>query len=50
MASKYFSDGELMCHGASQGHCDCGAETAYEVSPRLLELLDQLSEMIGGHV
>lgn len=48
MASKYFSDAELMCHGADQGDCDCGEETAYRVNPRLLELLDQLRENVGG--
>ena len=48
MASKYFSDEELMCHGADKGHCDCGIDTAQNVSPRLLELLDQLRENIGG--
>ena len=46
--SKYFKPLELMCHGAEQGHCDCGIETAENVSPRLLELLDQLRENIGG--
>lgn len=48
MASKYFSDSELMCHGAWQGHCDCGEESAQNVNPRLLELLDQLRENVGG--
>lgn len=48
MSSKYFSDAELMCHGADQGDCNCGEETAYRVSPRLLELLDQLRENVGG--
>lgn len=48
MASKYFSDAELMCHGADQGDCSCGEETAYRVNPRLLELLDQLRENVGG--
>lgn len=48
MSSTYFSDRELMCHGAEQGHCDCGIDTAYNVSPRLLELLDQLRENVGG--
>ena len=43
MSSKYFSDAELQCHG--DGCCDGGA---YNVSPRLLELLDQLRENIGG--
>ena len=43
MSSKYFSDVELQCHG--DGCCDGGA---YNVSPRLLELLDQLRENIGG--
>ena len=37
-----------MCHGASQGHCNCGIETAAKVSPRLLQLLDKLRENIGG--
>ena len=48
MSSKYFSDVELMCHGADQGDCNCGEETAYRVNPRLLELLDQLRENVGG--
>ena len=48
MASKYFSDAELMCHGADQGDCSCGEDTAYRVNPRLLELLDQLRENVGG--
>jgi N-acetylmuramoyl-L-alanine amidase len=46
--AKYFSEQEMMCHGASQGHCDCGAGSAENVSPRLLELLDKLRENIGG--
>ena len=50
MASRYFSDWELMCHGKGQGHCDCGIETAENVSLRLLELLDILRENIGGPV
>ena len=48
MASNYFSDEELMCHGADQGDCDCGIESAQNVNPRLLELLDQLRENVGG--
>lgn len=48
MASNYFSDEELMCHGAEQGDCDCGIESAQNVNPRLLELLDQLRENVGG--
>lgn len=47
-SSKYFSPEELMCHGAGQGHCDCGVDTAGYVSPRLLEFLDRLRENIGG--
>lgn len=43
MSSKYFSDDELECHG--DGCCDGGA---YNVNPRLLQLLDQLRENIGG--
>ena len=50
MSSKYFSNAELMCHGASQGDCWCGEDTAYNVDPRLLELLDQLRELIGGPI
>jgi N-acetylmuramoyl-L-alanine amidase len=46
--AKYFSEEEMMCHGAGQGHCDCGVGSAENVSPRLLELLDQLRENIGG--
>lgn len=46
--AKYFSQEEMMCHGRGQGHCQCGAETATEVSPRLLELLDKLRENVGG--
>ena len=48
MSSTYFSDRELMCHGAEQGHCYCGIDTAYNINPRLLELLDQLREHVGG--
>lgn len=48
MASQYFSDEELMCHGAEQGDCDCGVESAQNVNSRLLELLDQLRENVGG--
>ena len=48
MASKYFSDAELMCHGRDQGDCDCGEDTAQEVSSLLLEKLDQLRENVGG--
>lgn len=46
--AKYFSPEEMMCHGATQGDCDCGVDSAENVSPRLLELLDQLRENIGG--
>lgn len=46
--SKYFGPEELMCHGASQGHCNCGIESAENVDPRLLELLDRLRELVGG--
>ena len=48
MASEHFSNAELMCHGASQGHCSCGEETAENVDPRLLELLEQMRTNIGG--
>lgn len=48
MRSKYFSEYELMCHGREQGDCDCGVDSSENVSPRLLELLDQLRENIGG--
>ena len=48
MASTYFSDEELMCHGACQGDCYCGEDSAQNVNPRLLELLDQLRENVGG--
>ena len=48
MSSKYFSDAELMCHGADQGDCNCNEDTAYRINPRLLELLDQLRENVGG--
>ena len=50
MPSEHFSAEELMCHGASQGHCDCGPETADNVSPLLLEKLEALREMIGGPI
>lgn len=50
MSSLYFSDEELMCHGRSQGHCNCGIETAENVSPILLEKLNSLREMIGGPI
>ena len=50
MASKYFSNAELMCHGASQGDCCCGEDTAYNVDARLLELLDELRDLIGGPI
>ena len=46
--SRYFDVSEQMCHGAGQGHCSCGAESAARVSPRLLELLDALRENVGG--
>jgi N-acetylmuramoyl-L-alanine amidase len=46
--AKYFSPEEMMCHGKDQGHCSCGLETAQRVSQRLLDLLDQLRENIGG--
>ena len=48
--SEHFSAQEVMCHGASQGHCHCGVETADNVSPRLLELLEQLRANIGGPI
>ena len=41
MASKYFSDDEITCN------CGCG-QGIDQISPRLLELLDQLRENIGG--
>lgn len=50
MPSEHFSVYELMCHGASQGHCDCGPETAYNVVLRLLDLLEQLRANIGGPI
>ena len=50
MPSEHFSAEELMCHGASQGHCDCGSETANNVSPLLLEKLEALRAMIGGPI
>ena len=43
--SKYFSEDEMRCHG--DGCCDGGA---YNVKPRLLELLDQLRENVGGPI
>lgn len=46
--SRFFAQEEMMCHGAGQGHCDCGIDSASNVSPRLLELLDRLRENIGG--
>ncbi len=46
--AKYFSAEEMMCHGREQGHCNCGTESANNVSQRLLELLDRLRESIGG--
>ena len=46
--ARFFSPEEMMCHGASQGHCNCGIESAAKVSPRLLQLLDKLRENIGG--
>jgi len=48
--SAHFSAAELMCHGAVKGHCNCGIETAYKVSPRLLDLLEQLRANIGGPI
>ena len=50
MPSEHFSAAELMCHGASQGHCGCGPETANNVSPLLLEKLEALRAMIGGPI
>lgn len=47
---SYFSDEELMCHGANDGDCDCGPETAQEVNPLLIEKLDQLRDLIGGPI
>lgn len=46
--AKYFSTSEMMCHGKSQGHCNCTEASADNVSQRLLDLLDQLRENIGG--
>lgn len=48
LGSEHFSAEELMCHGKEQGHCNCGIETAEKVSPRLLELLEQLRYNTGG--
>lgn len=42
MASEHFSDEELSCH--------CCGEGADIVSDRLLELLEQLRENIGGPI
>ena len=50
MPSEHFSAAELMCHGASQGSCNCGPETANNVSPLLLEKLEALRAMIGGPI
>lgn len=50
MPSEHFSVKELMCHGAEQGHCCCGPESAYNVKPRLLDLLEQLRANIGGPI
>ena len=50
MPSEHFSAAELMCRGASQGSCNCGPETANNVSPRLLEKLEALRAMIGGPI
>ena len=50
MPSEHFSAEELMCHGASQGHCGCSPETANNVSPLLLEKLEALRAMIGGPI
>ena len=50
MPSEHFSAAELMCHGASQGHCDCGPETADKVNPLLLEKLETLRAKIGGPI
>lgn len=46
--AKYFSAEEMMCHGAAQGDCNCGVESANMVDDRFLELLDQLRENVGG--
>ena len=48
LGSEHFSAEELMCHGKEQGHCNCGVDTAGKVSPRLLELLEQLRYNTGG--
>lgn len=41
--SKHFSAAELRCHG--DGCCDGGVD---KISPRLLELLEQLRSNTGG--
>ena len=46
MASNYFEDSEIGCHCGR--HENGEADTAGLVSGRLLELLDQLRENIGG--
>lgn len=48
--AHYFSNNEMMCHGASQGDCNCGESSADKVNSRLLELLDKLRENVGGAI
>ena len=48
--ARFFSPEEMMCHGAEQGHCSCGVDSASHVSQRLLDLLDRLRENIGGPI
>lgn len=47
LGSEHFSASELMCHGAWQGHCNCGQDTAIKVSTLLLQKLEELRASVG---
>lgn len=46
MLSEHFRRNEFWCKGQEQGTCNCNHSC--KVSPRLLELLEQLRKNIGG--
>lgn len=47
MLSKHFSESEFWCRGQDQGTCNCG-HSLY-IDSRLIDLLEQLRDNIGGY-
>lgn len=44
--SEHFSEDEFWCRGQDQGTCSCGH--SLKIDPRLIELLEELRDIIGG--